>query len=148
DDVHERGEPVAYLWASEATIYGRFGYGVASLGAEMEIRRERGAFVDGVELAGETRLVSREEALELIPPVYERVAAETPGMFARTHTWWETRTLTDPEWRRAGRGEMVRAVLEVKGEAEGYALYRLAPSFEHGSSTGATVAIEALATTP
>src|SRR5262245_59472717 len=66
DDVHDRGEPVAYLWASEATIYGRFGYGVASLGGEMEIPRERGGFVDGVELAGETRLVSHEEALELI----------------------------------------------------------------------------------
>jgi predicted acetyltransferase len=148
DDVHERGEPVAYLWASEATIYGRFGYGVASLGGEMEIRRERGGFVDGVELAGETRLVSHEEALELVPPVYERVAEETPGMFARTRAWWEARTLNDPEWRRAGRGEMVRAVLEVEGEVEGYALYRLAPAFELGSSTGATVAIEALATTP
>jgi predicted acetyltransferase len=146
DDVHERGEPVAYLWASEATIYGRFGYGIASLSGEMEIRRERGAFVDGVELTGETRLVSHEDALELIPPVYERIASDTPGMFARTRAWWESRTLADPEWRRAGRGEMVRAVLEVDGAIEGYAFYRLAPSFELGSSTGLTVAIEALAT--
>jgi predicted acetyltransferase len=29
-DVHERGEPIAALWASEETIYGRFGYGLAS----------------------------------------------------------------------------------------------------------------------
>ena len=29
-DVHERGEPIAALWASEETIYGRFGYGIAS----------------------------------------------------------------------------------------------------------------------
>jgi predicted acetyltransferase len=26
-DVHERGEPVAALWASEGAIYQRFGYG-------------------------------------------------------------------------------------------------------------------------
>ena len=31
DDVRERGEPIAALWASEETIYGRFGYGLASL---------------------------------------------------------------------------------------------------------------------
>ena len=29
-DVHERGEPIAALWAYEEAIYGRFGYGIAS----------------------------------------------------------------------------------------------------------------------
>jgi GNAT superfamily N-acetyltransferase len=44
DDVRERGEPVAYLWASEATIYPRFGYGLASLAGGVEIRRDQAAF--------------------------------------------------------------------------------------------------------
>src|SRR5260221_5533724 len=30
EDCRARGELAAYLWASEATIYGRFGYGLAS----------------------------------------------------------------------------------------------------------------------
>src|SRR5947208_3341669 len=30
DDLHERGDPLAVLWASEAAIYGRFGYGMAA----------------------------------------------------------------------------------------------------------------------
>ena len=38
-DVRERGEPVAALWASEETIYGRFGYGLASLGLHVEAKR-------------------------------------------------------------------------------------------------------------
>ena len=43
DDVHERGEPVALLWASEETIYGRFGYGMASLCGEISLpHRVRG----------------------------------------------------------------------------------------------------------
>src|SRR5256885_12606005 len=33
DACHERGEPVAYLWATEDTIYGRFGYAIGSLTA-------------------------------------------------------------------------------------------------------------------
>ena len=148
DDVHARGEALACLWASEATIYGRFGYGLASLSTEMQLVRERAGFVDGIELPGAVRLVSHDEALEFFPPVYERVAAETPGMFSRTGEWWDSRALADPEWRRGGGGEMVRALLEVEGEAEGYALYRLNPSFEFGTSTGVTSVIEALGSTP
>ena len=34
DAAHARGEPVAYLWATESTIYGRFGFGLASFAAE------------------------------------------------------------------------------------------------------------------
>ena len=35
DDVHRRGEPLAILWASEASIYQRFGYGLATLKASL-----------------------------------------------------------------------------------------------------------------
>src|ERR1700742_3544851 len=42
NDVHERGEPIAALWASEETIYGRFGYGIASWQGDVKIAREWG----------------------------------------------------------------------------------------------------------
>lgn len=148
DDVHERGEPVAYLWASESAIYGRFGYGMASLGGAIELPRDRSAYAQPFEPRGQVRLVDREEALEKIPPVYERVARETPGMFARSRDWWEVRALADPEWRRRGGGEMARAVLDVDGEVEAYGLYRLHPAFEHFTSIGHTDVIEALAVSP
>jgi predicted acetyltransferase len=38
DDVRARGEPLACLWASEETIYGRFGYGMASLAGSWSSR--------------------------------------------------------------------------------------------------------------
>jgi len=148
DDVHERGEPVAYLWASESTIYGRFGYGVAALSGELEIARNRAAFYASWEPVGRARLLDHEEALEAIPPIYERVATETPGMFARAAEWWQARALADPEWRRSGGGEIVRVVVESDGAGGAYALYRLHPSFEHGSSTGWVNVIEAMGTTP
>src|SRR5215467_6515913 len=44
DACCERGEPVAYLWATEDTIYGRFGFGLASFTAEIDLPRERSAF--------------------------------------------------------------------------------------------------------
>jgi predicted acetyltransferase len=148
DDVHERGEAVAYLWASEAAIYGRFGYGLASLAGEIDVLRTHTAFAQPAEPYGSTRLVSTEEALELFPPVYDAVAAETPGMFARSRDWWEARSLADPEWRRQGGGELTRVLLEVDGRPEAYALYRVHPSFERGLSTGRTRVLEALGRTP
>src|ERR687885_174225 len=38
DDVRAAGEPVAALWASEAAIYGRFGYGCAAHHATVTLR--------------------------------------------------------------------------------------------------------------
>jgi predicted acetyltransferase len=148
DDVHERGEPVAYLWASEAAIYGRFGYGMASVAGEIDLLRERSAYARPLEQRGQVRLIRRDEALQAIPPVYERVAVETPGMFARSRDWWEARALDDPDWRRRGGGELVYAVLEADGATEAYALYRLHPSFEHFTTTGRTEVIEALGVSP
>jgi predicted acetyltransferase len=148
DDLHERGEPVAYLWASEATIYGRFGYGLAALDGQLEIDRQRGAFAEPFEPRGAVRLLTPEESLERIPPVYERVAHQTPGMFARTPAWWEHRALADPEWRRGGGGEMQRVVLELDGRDAGYGLYRVHTSFEYGSSTGHTGVLEAMGDSP
>ena len=44
DDARARGEPVAVLWATEDTIYGQFGYGMASMAAEIDrAARARGA---------------------------------------------------------------------------------------------------------
>src|ERR1051325_338308 len=40
DDVHDRGEPIAALWASEETIYGRFGYGRAAFAGEVSVPNE------------------------------------------------------------------------------------------------------------
>ena len=148
EDLHERGEPVAYLWASEATIYGRFGYGLASLGGELEIPRDRGAFAERFQAQGAIRLLDADAALERIPPIYERVARETPGMFARTPEWWDSRALADPEWRRGGGGEMQRAVLELDGRDAAFGLYRVHTGFEYGSSTGHTRVIEAMGDTP
>ncbi len=146
-DAHARGEPIAALWASEGGLYGRFGYGLASVCADMEIPREHAAFAQTVAWDGSARLVTAEEALALFPGVYDRVAAATPGMFSRTEDWWRTRTLADAEWRRAGGGELAFAVLERDGP-EAYALYRLNFSYADGVPTGVTHVVEALGVTP
>jgi predicted acetyltransferase len=58
DACHQQGEPVAYLWATEDTIYGRFGFGLASFTAEIDLPRERSAFHAPFPAFGRVDLVS------------------------------------------------------------------------------------------
>ena len=148
DGVHQRGEPLAILWASEAGIYPRFGYGLASLSGDIEIHRAHSAYARRSEWSGQARLVPLGEAVEPLQDVYDRVAAEIPGMLSRTPEWWRARLLTDPEWRRSGRGEKACTVLELDGRPEAYALYRVNFAFEGNISTGVTEVVEAVGASP
>jgi predicted acetyltransferase len=104
DAARERGEAAAVLWATEDTIYGQFGYGIASVAAEIDVPREHAISFRQAEIPTEVRLVSLAEAEPLIAPIYGRVARETPGMFARTSAWWQDRLLIDHPWWRQGGG--------------------------------------------
>jgi predicted acetyltransferase len=146
DDVHKRKEPLAILWASEAPIYGRFGYGLATKAAKVSIERDRAVFRDRPEPLGATRLVTLEQAVDVLPDVFERVRAVTPGMFARSKVWWEASPLADPEHARRGGGPLFCAVFELEGEAEAYALYRLKGDWEEGVPNTKLIIREVMAT--
>jgi predicted acetyltransferase len=148
DACHRCGDAVAYLWATEDTIYGRFGFGLASFTGEIDLPRERSAFHNSFAARGRVQLVPPITAEELVAPIYERVAVETPGMFARSSTWWQTRILDDPEWRRGSSGDLQCAVLEHGGRPTAYALYRMNSSFERGLQTGSVSVIEAVGDSP
>jgi predicted acetyltransferase len=145
DAVHERGQPLSALWATEGAIYGRFGYGLGSFSGAAAIEAKRSRFAVPEARRGRTRLVDAEEALHLFPPIWEAVRPETPGMLSRSPQWWSTRRLDDVEWMRRGRGPLQRAVLELDGEPQGYALYRHENTWEEGSPVGTLHVSEAMA---
>jgi predicted acetyltransferase len=148
DEVHHRGEPLAALWASEETIYGRYGYGLASLALGFEIPRLHGAYRPGIERVGSMRFVDAETAVELMPPVYESVQRVTPGMLGRARSWWEASQLADlPEYRFGG-GPKQLAVLEVDGEPQAYAIYRLHVAFGNVGPETTLRTLEVLGATP
>jgi predicted acetyltransferase len=144
DDTRQRGEPVGYLWASEDTIYGQFGYGAASLSGNIDVAKAHARLAPPHESRAEFRILDEAAALEPMARVYERVRREHPGMIARSAEWWRLRRLADPEHRRMGAGVMHRVVLLHDGEPQGYALYRLNQQFEGGSSVGSINVIEAI----
>lgn len=123
DEIHERGEPLAGLWASESSIYGRFGFGVA---AEAHTINLDGGAIEfaGTAPPGRVRLVEADEAATLMPPVYERARAARCGMLTRTDVWWENRVLYDAEHVRGGASAKRWTIYEGADGCAGYAIYR------------------------
>ncbi|HEX2235870.1 MAG TPA: GNAT family N-acetyltransferase [Actinomycetota bacterium] len=148
EQARARRQPLAVLWASEGSIYGRFGYGPATKQAAIDVERDRAVFIDQSPNPGRSRLLSTAEAVKVLPDVYERVRIRTPGMFARSQEWWEAHTLADPEEGRRGDGPMWRVVWENEGRAEAYALYRLHHEWPEGMPAGSLHVAEAIATSP
>jgi predicted acetyltransferase len=145
DDIHERGEPLAILWASEAAIYGRFGYGIAAPTAQMEADRARFALRDDPGPQGRTRIVSLEDALEPCMRIYDTVRPTVPGFTARSAELWRTFRLADPEEWRRGASPKYAAIVELDGEPAAYALYRIKQSWQHGFSQSEVRLVETLA---
>jgi predicted acetyltransferase len=135
DDSKARGEVAAYLWASEAAIYGRFGYGLASRMGSMSLASERTRFAEPFEARGTVRIVGLEEAARVFPPLYEQVRAQRAGMFTRSANWWEMRRLYDNPARRQG-GPKHRVLLELDGRPAGYAIYNVKQEWHSGSTKG------------
>jgi predicted acetyltransferase len=125
DDVADRGEPIAVLTASEATIYGRFGYGLGTVTNYVDIRREGLHLTSPPRVGGRVRLVDADAAKKVLPGVYEEFRRSRPGAITCNERWWES-YLTDPEKFRDGASARYYAVHENEaGEADGYATYRI-----------------------
>jgi predicted acetyltransferase len=148
DAIAARGEPVAILWASEESIYGRYGYGLATVRTSLEADRDRMRFRGDPPAVGTVRLVEEDEAARVLPPIYERARRQTPGMFARSEAWWRNYRLPDPEHHRGGAGPRYFAVLAIDGVDEGYARYRVKDEWREGVSASELRVIEAIATSP
>jgi predicted acetyltransferase len=141
-DVHEAGiEPVAALWASEGAIYGRFGYGMAALAAQLDVVVREARLREPPE--ARARLGSPEAMRTAMSEIYEAARGLTAGMLDRSSVWWDRRT-ADPEHQRHGAGPLRAAV--VDGEA--YAMYSVKMKFESSGPAGQVDVREVVAATP
>ena len=142
DDIRAAGnEPIAALWAAEAAIYGRFGYGLASLSGEISIdTREADLHVPTVL---RPTLHTPSDAVDAMRAIYESIRPTRPGLLDRGDPWWEVR-IRDPENERNGASALRAAV--VDGAA--YALYAVKSQFEDNRFSAQVQVREAMAATP
>jgi predicted acetyltransferase len=142
DDIHEGPEPLAALWASEGSIYGRFGYGVATLHARLVARRPAARIASPPAVGDPLRGGPAADHVEAMREIHGRVAPTWPGMFDRPGPWWDDR-LYDPEAQRDG-AQPLRAVVAD----DGYALYAVKPGFDDEGPAGEVRIRELVAATP
>ncbi len=142
DDIRERGEAIAMLWASESAIYGRFGYGVASEQETLAIPREfAGLRKDLPAPAGKVRLIELDQARGLLPEVHDRARKLTPGAVSRTANWWDARIFRDAPETRGGFGRDAYAVYEGADGPEGYLTYQRRAVALHSAEHGGPVRV-------
>lgn len=148
-DIRSRGESIAMLFASEALIYGRFGYGVATESAELSGQVRELAFRPTVDLGdGTLTEVDAATFLASAPAVYDAVIPALPGQMARTPEWWASWTLDSEELQK--ESGKVRFVLhhETDGTVSGFAIYRPKPGWGDAGPTAELHVQEVLGTNP
>lgn len=142
-----RGEPVSALFAAEAGIYGRFGYGSAA--DDLRLTVPRGAVLR--EVAGSAELDLRLESADaavhgaLIEEVQRAAGASRPGWIGRTPVLLAARHLADPRAWRDGAEELRIAVVRDASEVRGYALFRRKESWSAPTGPNGTVRVAELA---
>jgi predicted acetyltransferase len=144
-DVHTRGEALAVLWASEGGIYGRFGYGLASLMATLSVHRHDGLLARAAPVDPGIRLTITEP--DTVRPelakLYELLLPSRPGSFARNDRWWDA-ALHDPEYRRKGATPLQCLLAEDSSGARGYALYSASSHWDEDGIPGGTIRVREL----
>jgi predicted acetyltransferase len=143
-DLYESGaEPLAALRPSEAPIYGRFGYGLASRGAIIRLDTRAARLRPGAGTGnGRVRLLEEQTARPLLERVYDAAMPELPGWPDRTARFWNARLRDHPGTRNGASALRYAVHRATDGTPTGYALYRYA---EEGDE--AVVRVVELATT-
>jgi predicted acetyltransferase len=132
-ELRARGEFLSVLLASEAPIYGRFGYGPATYTRRLTVPRHQAALavprartVAGAPAAGSdnesVEVLRRAACGEILEEVYDRYRRAQPGALSRPHRWWALRA-GQPPISPAPRYVAVHR--DADGVPDGYASYSI-----------------------
>ncbi|WP_329564199.1 GNAT family N-acetyltransferase [Kitasatospora sp. NBC_01266] len=154
DEIHELGESLAVLKASEPGIYGRYGYGLAGWKLDVRIARSRVRILG----PGPGRAQQQRIRLRLADParssaacerLYARQVPPRPGMLAR-RPGWDRLSLLDPPEERQGHTALQCVLAEDRrdGELLGYARYSTKVEWQHGGAAGEVRVREVTAAEP
>jgi predicted acetyltransferase len=142
-DLDERGEPVAMLTASEASIYERFGYGIGSHWRQVTIDRRQAAIRPDLRPApGAVRYADHDAALEHVTALWDRYRRTRAGEVSRVPAWQELLV-----HRRSTASGGQSAAFHLRHD-DGYASYRVTTVTTDGMAANEVELAELVACTP
>ncbi len=128
NDAAEQGVPLAALTVSEATIYGRWGFGVATFGEHIEVDTgPRFGLRPGIEPAGRVEMIDPRKSWDLVKGLLDRHHREHRGSVA-TPGFYEDIFTGRYHWMERGPDDRLRAAVHLAdedAEIDGMALYRI-----------------------
>ncbi|WP_269462761.1 enhanced intracellular survival protein Eis [Mycobacterium basiliense] len=117
--ISDSDYPMAALYASEGGIYGRFGYGPATILHELTVDRRFARFHADVPAGGPVRLVKPEPHRDAFEAIYRRWCRQVPGGLVRPPVLWD-QLMAECKATAGGDRESFALL-----HADGYALYRV-----------------------
>ena len=120
----DAGLALAGLTASEATIYGRFGFGAATSAAETRVD-SRGGLEFTAPPAGSIAVADTGKLLSLAPEIYRAHLTRTFGALGRQHGYWMRASGAWSE-ETSEPDKALRGVIRYNGDGipDGYATYK------------------------
>lgn len=146
NDIAAGSEPLAALFASEAVIYGRYGYGAAADQHAFTFHRGDGQLTPAPAERDRTPVLRLADPASVVPEikaVYEAMRPTRPGMLSRPDRWWEPH-LADPEFMREGSSPLRAVVAEDDSGPRGYALYNVKPDWGPDGMPAQTLSVQDL----
>ncbi len=124
-ESRERGNVLATLHASETPIYRRFGFGLATDAAAVEVTTRNAAPWTAPTIAGSMRLLDYTEVFDAVPDLYDRVARWRVGSISRPEWMWRwiVKEAAEPTATRYGKGSFIAVHAGADGNDDGYVFY-------------------------
>ncbi|NLD39431.1 MAG: GNAT family N-acetyltransferase [Desulfatiglans sp.] len=143
DLLHEEGKRhISILFASQAAIYQRYGYGIVSTQNSYDIAPYDIQFREKKQINPRGKLVQlRDKNIEILDSIYREFTIPRTGYLIRDRFKWETGKLAPPV---APGGVQDQIIYEEAGVARGYVIYNVEPNLS-GAGFGQRVTIKEMA---
>ncbi|MEV6345050.1 GNAT family N-acetyltransferase [Actinoplanes sp. NPDC051851] len=147
-EIHEAGrEPVAVLWASETTIYPRFGYGPAAARLKLFIANREVRLPAPPATPPRLRMGDPAGLIPEMSRIYDEVRTTRVGWSDRAEHWWRY-LVYDPKDLRDGATRLNAVIHDSPDGPSGYALWRVKDDWNHHGPNADVLVREVVATDP
>lgn len=133
-------QPMALLYASQAAIYQRFGYGIVSTHFKYQVDPRYIQFSFPADVPGTLREASKDDEFGLLVELYRRFRDDRTGYIHRGRAMWEANVLSAPP---SGYVQNI-VVYEEAGEPLGYMIYSSGSLNAEGPGPGQHVEVQDL----